>query len=112
MLKSAYLLHKCGLGDTDHTYPWLYLGKKKCAWKMTGTTFFKCLVDNLNPEFKENLWRDFWKNAILRFLPYKAKSDLRAKSPNRAPFKASDYQNATNMWFSIEDLRKEMPLVL
>ena len=64
---------------------------------MTVTTFFKCLVNNLNPEFEKNLWRDFFKNAILRFLPYKAKSDLRAKSLNRAPFKATDYQNATNM---------------
>ena len=24
-----------------HTYPWLYLGKKKCAWKMTLITFLK-----------------------------------------------------------------------
>ena len=25
-----------------HTYPWLYLGKKKCPWKMTLLTFLKC----------------------------------------------------------------------
>ena len=70
--------------------------------------FFKCLVDNLNPEFEKNLWRDFWKNAIWRFLPYKAESDLKAKSLNRAPLKATDYQNATNMWFPIENLRKNI----
>ena len=75
------------------------------------TNFFKCLVDNLNPEFEKNLWRDFWKNAIWRFLPNKAESDLRAKSLNKAPFKATDYQNATNMWFPIGDLRKKMPLI-
>ena len=32
---------------------------------------------------------------------------MRAESLNKAPFKASDCQNATNMWFSIEDLRKK-----
>ena len=26
---------------TSHTYPWLYLGKKKCAWEMTLITFLK-----------------------------------------------------------------------
>ena len=26
---------------THHTYPWLYLEKKKCPWKMTSITFFK-----------------------------------------------------------------------
>ena len=92
----------------SHTYPRLYLVKKKCAWKMILTTFFKCWVVNLNPEFKKNLWRDFWKNAIWRFLPYKAESDLRAKSLSRAPFKATNYQNATNMWFPIENLRKNI----
>ena len=96
----------------EHTYPWLYLEKKKCAWKMTLITFLKCLLVNLNPEFKKNLWRDFWKNTILRFLPYKAESDLRAKSLSRAPFKATIYQNATNMWFPIEDLRKKCQLFL
>ena len=95
-----------------HTYPWLYLGKKKCAWEMTLITFFKCYVSNLNPEFEKILSRDFWKNVIWSFLPYKAESDLRAKSLNKVPFKAPDCQNATNMWFSIEDLRKKMPLVL
>ena len=48
-----------GLVTYLHTYPWLYLEKKKCAWKMTITTFLKCLLVNLNPEFKKNLWRDF-----------------------------------------------------
>ena len=79
---------------------------------MTLLTFLKCYVDNLNPEFKKILSRAFWKNAIWSFLPYKAESELRAESLNKAPFKASDFQNATNMWFSIEDLRKKMPLVL
>ena len=49
---------------------------------------FKCLADNLNPEFERNMVSCFWKNAIWRFLPYKAESDLNAKS------KATDYQNA------------------
>ena len=69
-------------------------------------------MDNLNPEFKKFLSSPFWKNAIWSLLPYKAKSDLRAKSLNKVPFKASDCQNGTKMWFSIEDLRKKMPLVL
>ena len=32
---------------------------------------------------------------------------MRAKSINKALFKVSDCQNATNMWFFIEDLRKK-----
>ena len=44
---------------------------------------------------------------ILSFLPFKAESDLRAKSLNKACFKASDCKNATNMQFFIEDLRKK-----
>ena len=96
---------------TGHTYPGLYLGKKKCAWKMTLITFLKWQVDNLNLEFKKNLSRDFWKNAIWSFLLYKAVSDLKVKSVNRVPFKATDYQNASNIWFSIQHLRKKMPFV-
>ena len=65
-------------------------------------------MDNLNPEFKKILASRFWKNEIWSFLPYRAESDLRAKSLNKVPFKASDCQNATNMWFSIEDLRKNL----
>ena len=38
----------------SHTYPGLYLGKKKCAWKITLITFLKWQVDNLNLEFKKN----------------------------------------------------------
>ena len=45
--------------SASHTYPGLYLGKKKCAWKMTLITFLKWQVDNLNLEFKKNLSRDF-----------------------------------------------------
>ena len=73
---------------------------------MTLITFLKWYVDNLNPEFKKNLSRAFWKNAIWSFLPYKAESELRAESLSKAPFKASDCQNGTNVWFSIEDLKK------
>ena len=68
-------LSKWGNGNFRHTYPWLYLGKKKCAWEMTLITFFKCYVSNLNPEFEKILSRDFWKNVIWSFLPYKAQSD-------------------------------------
>ena len=32
---------------------------------------------------------------------------MRAKSLNKAPFKGTHCQNAINMWFSIEDLRKK-----
>ena len=42
-----------------HTYPRLYLKKKKCAWEMTLLTFLKCYVDNLNPEFKKILASPF-----------------------------------------------------
>ena len=69
-------------------------------------------MDNLNPEFKKFLSSPFWKNAIWSFLPSKAGSDLRAKSLNKVPFKAFDCQDATDMWLSIEALRKKMPLVL
>ena len=69
-------------------------------------------MDNLNPEFKKNLSSRFWINAIWNFLLNKAKLDLRAKSLNKAPFKATHGQNATNMRFSMEDLRKKMPSVL
>ena len=95
-----------------HTYPCLYLGKKKCAWEMTLLTFFKWYLNNLNLEFEKILLSHFWKNEIWSFLPYRAESDFRAKSLNKGPFKASDCQNATNMWFSIEDLRKKIPLFL
>ena len=54
----------------------------------------------------------FEKMGFEVFLPYKAEADLKAKSLNKVPFKASDCQNGTKMWFSIEDLRKKMPLVL
>ena len=64
-------------------------------------------MDNLNPEFKKNLSRDFWKNAIWSFLLYEAKSDLRVKSVNRVPFKATGYQIAFNMWYSIPDQGKK-----
>ena len=87
--------------STGHTYPWLYLGKKKCAWVMTLITFFKCYVSNLNPEFEKILSRDFWKNAIWSFLPYKAQSDLRAKSVKRAPYKAADCPKDPEIWFAI-----------
>ena len=68
---------------------------------MTLVTFFKCQVDNLNQEFKKNLSRDFWKNAIWNYLPYKAESDFEAKLVKKAPFKAIDCKNTTNMWFSL-----------
>ena len=55
-----------------HTYPRLYLEKKKCAWEMILLTLFKCYVDNLNPKFKKSLASRFWKNGIWSFLPYKA----------------------------------------
>ena len=95
-----------------HTYPRLYLGKKKCAWKMTLITFLKWQVDNLNLEFKKNLSRDFWKNAIWSFLLYKAESDLKEKSVNKIPFEAFYCQNDSKMWYSKENLRKKMPFVL
>ena len=69
-------------------------------------------MDNLNLEFKKNLSRDFWKNAIWSFLLFKAESDLKEKSVNKVPFEASYCQNDTNMWYSKEDLRKKMPFVL
>ena len=93
--------------STIHTYPGLYLGKKKCAWKMTLITFLKWQVDNLNLEFKKNLSRDFWKNAIWSFLLYKAESDLKEKSVNKVPFEASYCQNDSKMWYSKENLRKK-----
>ena len=74
---------------------------------MTLITFLKWQVDNLNLEFKKNLSRDFWKNAIWSLLPYKAESDLKEKSVNKVPFEASYCQNDTNMWYSKEDLRKK-----
>ena len=82
-----------------HTYPWLYLGKKKCALEMTLITFLKCYVSNLNPEFEKILSRDFWKNAIWSFLPYKAQSELRAKSVKRSPYKAADCPKDPEIWF-------------
>ena len=33
---------KCIIIKAGHTYPRLYLEKKKCPWKMTLVTFFKC----------------------------------------------------------------------
>ena len=42
-----------------HTYPRLYLEKKKCPWEMTLLTFLKCYVDNLNLEFKKILASPF-----------------------------------------------------
>ena len=41
-----------------------------------------------------------------KFLPYSAESYLRAKSVNRTPFKGTECQNVNNMWFPIENLRK------
>lgn len=70
------------------------------------------LSGQLNPELEKILARDFSRNAISSFLPYKSESDLRAKSLNKAPFEVSDCQNATIMWFSIETVRNKMPLVL
>ena len=89
------------LEKLEHTYPWLYLGKKKCHWEMTLITFFKWYVSNLNPEFEKNLSRDFWKNAIWRFLPYIAQSDLRAKSVKRAQYKAADCPKDPEIWILI-----------
>ena len=89
------------LNLANHTYPELYLGKKKCPWEMTLITFFKCYVSNLNPEFEKILSRDFWKNAIWSFLPYKAQSELRAKSVKRAPYKAADCPKDPEIWFPI-----------
>ena len=54
------------------------------------TNFFKCLMDNLNLEFKKILASRFWKNAIWRFLPYKAESEFRAESLSKVPYKASE----------------------
>ena len=68
---------------------------------MTLITFLKCQVANLNPEYEKNLSRDFWKNAIWSFLPYKAQSDLRAKSVKRAPYKSTDCPKDPEIWFPI-----------
>ena len=46
----------------------------------------------------KKFWREiFEKMQFVVFLPYKAESDLRAKSLNKEPFKVSDFQNATIM---------------
>ena len=63
-------------------------------------------MENLNQESKRNLTSVLEKNVIWNLLSYKTESDMRAKSVNRAPFKATDCQNATKMWFSLENLRK------
>ena len=68
---------------------------------MTLITFLKCYVSNLNPEFEKILSRDFWKNVIWSVLPYKAQSELKAKSVKRAPYKAADCPKDPEIWFPI-----------
>ena len=69
-------------------------------------------MDSIIPEFEKYVKPFLKKCDLTFFLLDKALSELRPKSLNKAPLKTTDCQYATNMRFSIEDFRKNIPLVL
>ena len=61
------------------------------------TNFFIVLSGQLKSRILKRSVEPFLKKCNLKFLLNKAKSDLRAKSLNKASFKATHCQNAINM---------------
>ena len=85
----------------------LFESGKKWAWHQSGIGHAHYILKGqLLLKFIWSLpWQScFYFQNCWSFLPYKAETDFRAKLVFIAPFKATDCQNNTNYWFSIEDL--------
>ena len=71
--------------------------KEKMCMENDFNNFFEVVGGQLKSRVLKKSFKRFLKKCDVSFLPYKADSDLKAKSANRAPFEASDCQNTTNM---------------